>query len=88
MRAMGLSIVDDTPEENEAAHAKPGAKPVIPLDVQDRALKPGPRRRIVIATNIAETVYYLVHGRPITDQRPKGDTTSSTAYTSLRSSSF
>ncbi|MGD8528925.1 MAG: phosphate signaling complex protein PhoU, partial [Methyloceanibacter sp.] len=28
------------------------------------------------ATNIAETVYYLVHGRPITDQRPKGDTTS------------
>jgi phosphate transport system protein len=33
------------------------------------------------ATNIAETVYYLVHGRPITDQRPKGDTTSSTAYT-------
>jgi len=40
------------------------------------------------ATNIAETVYYLVHGRPITDQRPKGDTTSSTAYTSLRSSSF
>jgi phosphate transport system protein len=40
------------------------------------------------ATNIAETVYYLVHGRPITDQRPKGDTTSSTAYTSLRSTSF
>ncbi len=40
------------------------------------------------ATNIAETVYYLVHGRPITDQRPKGDTTSSTAYTSLRSSAF
>ncbi|MEM8643467.1 MAG: phosphate signaling complex protein PhoU [Pseudomonadota bacterium] len=40
------------------------------------------------ATNIAETVYYLVHGRPITDQRPKGDTTSSTAYTSLRSKSF
>ena len=40
------------------------------------------------ATNIAETVYYLVHGRPITDQRPKGDTTSSTAYTSLRSSTL
>lgn len=40
------------------------------------------------ATNIAETVYYLVHGRPITDQRPKGDTTSSTAYTSLRKSTF
>ena len=39
------------------------------------------------ATNIAETVYYLVHGRPITDERPKGDTTSSTAYTALRSSS-
>lgn len=30
------------------------------------------------ATNIAETVYYLVHGVPITDQRPKSDTTSST----------
>jgi phosphate transport system protein len=30
------------------------------------------------ATNIAETVYFLVHGRPITDQRPKGDNTSST----------
>ena len=30
------------------------------------------------ATNIAETVYYLVHGRPITDQRPKGDNTSMT----------
>jgi phosphate transport system protein len=27
------------------------------------------------ATNIAETVYYMVEGRPITDQRPKGDTT-------------
>ena len=30
------------------------------------------------ATNIAENVYYLVHGTAITDQRPKGDTTSST----------
>jgi len=27
------------------------------------------------ATNIAETVYYMVEGRPITDQRPKGDPT-------------
>jgi len=27
------------------------------------------------ATNIAETVYYMVEGRPITDQRPKGDST-------------
>ncbi|HZS63375.1 MAG TPA: phosphate signaling complex protein PhoU [Xanthobacteraceae bacterium] len=27
------------------------------------------------ATNIAETVYYVIEGRPITDQRPKGDTT-------------
>ena len=27
------------------------------------------------ATNIAETVHYLIDGRPITDQRPKGDTT-------------
>jgi phosphate transport system protein len=28
------------------------------------------------ATNIAETVYYMVEGRPITEQRPKIDTTS------------
>lgn len=28
------------------------------------------------STNIAETVYYIIEGRPITDQRPKGDTTS------------
>jgi phosphate transport system protein len=28
------------------------------------------------ATNIAETVYYVIEGRAITDQRPKGDTTS------------
>jgi phosphate transport system protein len=27
------------------------------------------------ATNIAETVYYIVEGRPIAEQRPKGDTT-------------
>jgi phosphate transport system protein len=27
------------------------------------------------ATNIAETVYYMIEGRAITDQRPKGDTT-------------
>jgi phosphate transport system protein len=26
------------------------------------------------ATNIAETVYFMVQGRPITDERPKGDT--------------
>ena len=30
------------------------------------------------ATNIAETVYFRVHGSAITDQRPKGDNTSST----------
>jgi len=29
-------------------------------------------------TNIAEMVYYLVHGQPLTDQRPKGDETSTT----------
>lgn len=29
-------------------------------------------------TNIAETVNYLVHGVPLTDDRPKGDKTSST----------
>ena len=27
------------------------------------------------ATNIAETVFYMIEGRPITDQRPKGDST-------------
>jgi phosphate transport system protein len=27
------------------------------------------------ATNIAETVYFMVQGRPITEERPKGDTT-------------
>jgi phosphate transport system protein len=31
------------------------------------------------ATNIAETVYYMIEGRPIADQRPKGDTTRLTA---------
>jgi len=30
------------------------------------------------ATNIAETVYFLVHGKAINDQRPKGDVTSTT----------
>ena len=28
------------------------------------------------ATNIAETVHYMVEGRPLVDERPKGDTTS------------
>jgi phosphate transport system protein len=27
------------------------------------------------ATNIAETVHYMVEGRPLTAKRPKGDTT-------------
>ena len=35
------------------------------------------------ATNVAETVYYMVEGRTITDQRPKGDTT---AFASLQAS--
>ena len=30
------------------------------------------------ATNIAENVYYLVHGTTLTDDRPKSDDTSST----------
>src|SRR3954470_14140047 len=30
------------------------------------------------ATNIAETVYYIWEGRALTDERPKGDSTSST----------
>ena len=29
------------------------------------------------ATNIAETVYYIVEGRPLADERPKGDNTAS-----------
>jgi phosphate transport system protein len=29
------------------------------------------------ATNIAETVYYIVEGRPLADERPNGDTTAS-----------
>ena len=37
------------------------------------------------ATNIAETVYYLVHGSAITDERPKGDTTSTTPVALKRS---
>jgi phosphate transport system protein len=32
------------------------------------------------ATNIAETVYYMVEGRMLADTRPKGDTT---AFTSV-----
>jgi len=34
------------------------------------------------ATNIAETVHYMIEGRQIVDQRPKGDTTS---FAALRS---
>ena len=30
------------------------------------------------ATNIAETVYYIVEGSALADERPKGDTTAST----------
>jgi phosphate transport system protein len=30
------------------------------------------------ATNIAETIYYMVEGRTLPDERPKGDTTSTT----------
>jgi phosphate transport system protein len=35
------------------------------------------------ATNIAENVYYLVHGKPLRDARPKKDTTSVTPFSSL-----
>jgi len=31
------------------------------------------------ATNIAETVYYMVEGHPLADERPKGDTTATTS---------
>jgi phosphate transport system protein len=34
------------------------------------------------ATNIAETVYYMIEGHAITEQRPKGDTTSFAALAS------
>jgi len=30
------------------------------------------------ATNIAETIYYMVEGRPLPDERPKGDDTATT----------
>ncbi len=33
------------------------------------------------ATNIAETVFYMIEGQPIADKRPKGDTTSLAALT-------
>jgi len=42
---------------------------------QQRVFAPTQRRKIVIATNIAETLHYMIEGRPITEQRPKGDTT-------------
>ena len=32
------------------------------------------------ATNIAETIYYMVEGRPLADERPKGDTTATVAF--------
>ncbi len=31
------------------------------------------------ATNIAETVYYMAEGRPLAEERPKGDTTATTS---------
>jgi phosphate transport system protein len=31
------------------------------------------------ATNIAETVYFMIEGRAIADERPKGDTTTLSA---------
>ena len=31
------------------------------------------------ATNIAESVYYMVEGRTLVDERPKGDTTAMTS---------
>jgi phosphate transport system protein len=35
------------------------------------------------ATNIAENVYYLAHGRPLKDERPKKDNTSTTPFAKL-----
>jgi phosphate transport system protein len=37
------------------------------------------------ATNIAEDLYYLVHGTPLTQQRPKGDESSLAVVTPRRS---
>jgi phosphate transport system protein len=31
------------------------------------------------ATNVAETIYYMVEGQILSDERPKGDTTASTS---------
>ena len=36
------------------------------------------------ATNIAETVYYIIEGHPIAEQRPKGDTTTFAAMVAER----
>ena len=33
------------------------------------------------ATNVAETVHYIIDGNPITERRPKGDTTTIAALT-------
>jgi phosphate transport system protein len=38
------------------------------------------------ATNIAETVYYMVEGRALADERPKGDTTNISPVPRLQSS--
>ncbi len=35
------------------------------------------------ATNIAENIYYLAHGKPLKDERPKKDTTSTTPITTF-----
>jgi phosphate transport system protein len=35
------------------------------------------------ATNIAENVYYLVHGQPIRDERPKKDETATTPFSPM-----
>jgi phosphate transport system protein len=37
------------------------------------------------ATNIAETVYYMVEGRPLAEERPKGESTASFTAALLRS---
>ena len=35
------------------------------------------------ATNIAENIYYLVHGKPLRDERPKKDNTSTTPFSPI-----
>ena len=45
-------------------------------EAQGAAIRASLRRRVILATNIAETVFYMIEGQQISDKRPKGDMTS------------